>query len=318
MWRSIRLHPWRLEIVPAAAFALTVWSAYAYEVRLARITRIIPELRIGWLVALPAFWIGWALFNWLIGFGHNQTWVQSERRKRVNGYALVAQCGVITSGWFGYALNNVFRQMMHRFIPPVISIPLLFVMLAVGTAVTATLEWTRRYIPREETPEPPLPADAASMPCYREVQTDWWYLSSSFILLLMTGAFFAVAVAAHLSSIEPGVGLILGMAALICVDILVGSLGCNVLAVTPDSATHWSSVFRIRLPVAEMESCVGGDRNSWGKPRGVKMTSRRKRGERFVEITMTNGRVYRLGALRPTHICQLIGKPAPETPESDT
>ncbi len=88
--------------------------------------------------------------------------------------------------------------------------------------------------------------------------------------------------------------------------VIVASLGCNKLIVTPTAVTHWLGLFRIRLPVAEIESCVVGDPDAWGKARGVKMTSRRRRGERFVEITMKNGRVYRLGAIRPTHVRELI------------
>jgi len=314
MWKAIRLHPWRLEIVPAAAFALTVWSVYVYETRVAWVVRRIPELRHSGLGALPWLLLGMVSAFWFVEFGHNQFWVLSERRKRFNAYVLVIQCAVITHAWFAYSFTSVFLAMLHHHAArPAIPVPLLLAFIVTGTGITALLEWSRKYVAREEPPEPPLPAEAANAPCYRERALDWWYLSSSLILLVFTLTVMALAIAAR------DTGLIAGMAAAICGVVVVATLGCNVLIVTPTAVSHWFGLFRIRVPIADMESCVLGDPEPGRRPRGVKMTSRCKRGERRVEIRMTNGRVYRLGALRPSHICELIGKPASQVePEADS
>ncbi len=208
MWKAIRLHPWRLEIVPAAAFGLTVWSAYVFEVRLAWVFRVVPELRGNGLEALPAFAIGAVVWHWFVAFGHNQFWVESERRKRFNYHAPMMQCGVITWGWFAYAFASVFSQMIHRIIPPVIPIPLLFVMLGVGVGITALLERSRKDVPREEAPEPPLPANALKEPRYREVVLDWWQLPSAVALLVFTLVLLALAIAAPVWGIPRETGLL--------------------------------------------------------------------------------------------------------------
>ena len=113
MWKAIRLHPWRLEIVPAAAFALTVTRATCIRL-VAWVVRRIPELRHSGLGILPWFVLSIVVASWFAEFGHNQSWVRSERRKRFNAYGLVMQCGIITNAWLAYALTSVLLAVTRR------------------------------------------------------------------------------------------------------------------------------------------------------------------------------------------------------------
>jgi hypothetical protein len=301
--------------VPAAAFGLTVWEFYVYKTRVVWILLKIPELRHSWILALPAWIIGVIAFHWFTEFGHNQSWVESERCKRFNFVVLFAHASIIAQGWGAYAFTSYFLKVLHRVRHCSMPLPQLAVVMVIGLGFTAMMEWGRGYVPREEEPEPPLPPEALYAQTYREVQVDWWHLSASLLLI----AFLAVAVA---------VGVVLWIngevpssAVLVCALVgfpaaaLTGSLGRSELLVTPKAVTHRWGLFAVRLPLGDIETCGVGDVDAkWKRPRGVKMTSRRKRGGPFVEIAVKNGRVYRLGAIRPTHICHLIEKARKDLP----
>lgn len=316
MWKAIRLHPWRLEIVPAAAFMVAVWSYYVYQTHLAAFLRTVPELRNSLIALLPDFCIGAIVFFWFIEFGHNQSWVQSERRKRFNAYALIMQCSIILHAWLAFACTCITLWMSYHVAPPPNQLPLLALMIVVGLGISAVLEWSRKYVPLEETPEPPLSGYAVHG-CYRETAIDWWTLIGALFLL----AFALTPIVASLCPRnEATVCLLVGIPG---TGLLV-SLSVRVLRVTTQTLIYWLGPFRIRLPLSEMKSCMPGRRDEEKKPRGMKRTTWRKRGERCVDITMKNGRVYRLGTLRPSHICELIQQalkdlpPAPSAAEGET
>jgi hypothetical protein len=313
--KAIRLHPWRLEIVPAAAFALTVWSVCVYETRVAWVVQRIPELQHYGLGALPWVLLGMVLAWWLVEFGYNLSWVQSERRKRFNAYVLVLQSVVITHAWSAYAFTSVFLSMLHRHAArPAVPVSLLLALIVAGTGTTALLEWSRKYVPREEPPEPPLPADALGAPCYRELAIDWWMMPGLVVLCGIALVCLVAVIMSYAQGEHPGIGSLLRLAFIIVGAGLTVSMSRTALSVTPMAFTYWSGPVRIRLSVAEIETCVPGRRDDDERPRGVKRTSWCRRGQRCIEITMTNGRVYRLGALRPTHICQLVEQARKDLP----
>ena len=190
-------------------------------------------------------------------------------------------------------------------------------MIVAGTGITALLEWSRKCVPQEELPEPSLPADAANGQVYREATIDWSMLPSIAILC----GLLLVCVAASIMSYAQGehltVGALVRLVVYVAGACFVASLSRTALSVTPMAITYRSGPVRIRLSVADMETCVPGLRGDGPKPRSVKRTTWCKRGERCLDITMKSGRIYRLGALRPNHICQLVGKPVVAEQEAD-
>lgn len=306
MWKAIRLHPWRLEIVPAAAFALTVWSAYVYQTRVAAFVRTIPEMRNGPITILPKFCIAVVIFFWFIEFSHNQSWVQSEQRKRYNAFALLMQGTIICHAWLGFAFTCI-TLWLKRYVAPLPNqLPLLALMMVLGLGTTALLEWNRKYIPREETPEPPLVSSATSEN-YREMSIDWWTLIGALFMLVFAIAPIALSLCSRSEAIAC---LLIGIPG----AALIVSLSIHTIVITPTTLGFFLGPFRIRLTLKEMESCVVGRRDDEKKPRGIKRTTWCKRGERCIDVTMKNGRLYRLGALRPSHICELIQQAAKDLP----
>ena len=228
------------------------------------------------------------------------------------------QCGIIVNAWLAYALTSVLVSITHRSAKPAIPVTLLFVMIVTGTGITALLEWSRKCVPQEEPPEPPLPADAANGQRYREATIDWPMLPSITILC----GLLVVCVSASITSYAQGEHLTVGALVRIVVCVagacLVASLSRTAMTVTPMALTYRSGPVRIRLSVADMQTCAPGLPDDDPKPRGVKRTTWCKRGERCIEVTMKNGRIYRFGALRPNHICQLIGKPVVADQEAES
>jgi hypothetical protein len=189
MWKAIRLHPWRLEIVPAAAFAFAVWCMHVYQTQAAWFVRAVPELRkkdafqqMPW--SIPSMLV----FLWLMQAAFNHRWVQSEKRKRYNWFVLIFQTAIVMYAWFAHTAVALALWFKHPTSEPApLSLVPLGAMIAGGAAVTALLEWSRRYSPRDEIPEPPLPQSGAY--AYGETQVDWCFLPlTPGILALTAGA----------------------------------------------------------------------------------------------------------------------------------
>ncbi len=196
--------------------------------------------------------------------------------------------------------------MLAGHIHPTIPLPLLLESLVMGLGVTALLEWNRRYIPREEPPEPPLPADALDARSYREVRLDWTTLAGGLILCAMSLTWAVVDVLCWLEG-EPWAMQSVLEALLACLgSAFVISLSVTTLNATSQMLSFRTGLIRIQLPSLDIECCTPGFCDGERKPRGVKRTTVCRRGDRCIDITMKNGRVYRFEALRPTHICQLM------------
>lgn len=310
MWKAVRQHPWRLEIVPAVAFGLAAWSLYVWQTRVACVIQRIPELRRSHVLALPWLPLGSVLFLWLIEFGHNHWWVQSERHKRFNLFALILQALIVMKSCVVCLLTCMFLSMMRKHpYPPMLTV--LLGSVALGVGLTALLEWTRKCVPRDQPPEPPLPTDAVNARPYREVQIDWSMLAGA--ILLCSCFLFGVgtAVASSMRAEPVFAHSVLQLATVLLAAAGVTGLAVTVITVTPDALVLWRGLIPIRLALAEIQFSVPGIREENPKPpHGT--TTWCKLGSRCIDITMKNGRIYRLGALRPSYICRLIGRPPAE------
>lgn len=307
MWNALRLHPWRLEIVPAAAFGSAVWGFCVYKSDLEYILTGDTHLRNPDLAGLPCFLLMMTLMFCLLEFGWNQSWVRMERRKKFNWHALMLQVPIIMQAWLLYALVFLVKWRIWHVgpLPDVFRQLALILLVAVG--ITAVLEWSRRYVPREEEPEPPLLAVSAPGE-YTEAATDWSTLPSALAMMGAGGIGVVSGISTHLDRV-------LTMSAGVLAGCLFVSLSRSTLTVTATAITHRWGFFATRVRVSDVDSCIVGDRETQPKrSKDVKIVSRRKRGGRFVEIRTRDGRIYRLGAIRPTHVCALIEKAKKDLP----
>jgi|GEM_PF-5640775 len=290
MWKAIRLHPWRLEIVPAAAFALAVWSAYVCQTQAAELQRN------GYLYMLP-LGLGMALVVWILGIESNHRWVQAERRKRFNWSAIGFPFFMLFNAWFLVLMAQMVTWAKH----PASSLPLTFdfrvlcAVLAGGVGLAALLEWSRRYVPRPETPEPALPIEAADSSDYRETSVDWPLVACWPILLAIWFSWYQQE-----QSVET---VVMGaLAVFVLVNVCIRRL-----TLTPTTLTYWPGVLLpYHLAIADILSCVPAHHEPGldlrkTRPKGFLITD-----GRCMEITLKDGRICHFGALRPTHICAMI------------
>ena len=294
MWKALRSHPWRLEIVPAAAFAVVIWSVWTYQCRVVGYCAALA-VNDGLRAAfdrLPVWALGMTFAFWLFEIGSNRDWVRAEREKRFNWPVLISHAVILLYAWTAFEAVSLIRALMTRASHVLFDWRPLLIGLVLGLGVTVLLEWTRRPIPPEMRHEPPAPAHSG-LP-YRETEVGWWFLSGAAVL----------AVACLLSCLHrlDIVTLVLGLAVLP----VIGWSARRVVTVTDDALILSASIIRKRFPIREIESCAPALHQPLSNARKQGLWALSVMEGRCVEIRMTDGKVYRVGALRPEHICTLI------------
>lgn len=298
MWKSIKQHPWRLELVPAVAFAWVLWMAYAFyrqELHSAIVPLTTGQVRRD--LSQTAVWqLGLGLTLWLFSVGINSRWVRSEHGKRYNWLVLVLHPMIIMRVLIAYGFLSLIYT--NWFDPPIFLRLDLFaggILLCTGT--TAVLEWTRRSIPRDETPEPPppsVPAVADEGLRYRETYIDWWPVAASASLL----ATFAVLFVLRLPIAFLATGLPL-CALFVC-------FGFRTVSITTLALKVWFCLIPKRFPISQIESCKVAQHELFRRRRGKRSRAWAITDGRCVELTLKNGKVHRIGAIRPSYICDLL------------
>jgi hypothetical protein len=251
---------------------------------------------------------GWVAVLWLMQAGAIHRWVQSERHKRFDWMPLLFQPAIVLHAWTAYASMRMVLDLKPVSHSEQTHCGLLAAMLIGSAGLAFALERSRRYVPREPTPEPPPPSQTPGKAPYRELQIDWLFLPVGPLMLgIAVGECTQIGFAR-----ADSVGLL--AAALLAVAVFA-SLSIRTLTVGAAAVTYRLGPVPLRYRAADVVSCMPAHHETFSRIRDKKMKVIGVTDGRCVEITMANGRVYRLAAIRPTHICELIGKPAaPDTP----
>jgi hypothetical protein len=304
--RFIRLHPWRLEIVPAVAFLTAVGHLIYYRCSTEAlfITRIINQgagldyvsLALSWLLAVALFW-------WLFEIGCNWDWVVTERRKRFNPHPLVLQCQILL--WASTVIfgTRFLLQLVGHVKKPEFTIaPTLFTVL-LGIAVTAVMELTRQHVPKTESPEPAPPSpislrDAESVR-YEELWKDWRTNGFTLAIAVLYGVPMAFIKEWYPAAIV-GAGTI----------VLFIWLTKGRLILTGRQLTSSLGPIRKSVAISDVSSArvVPWD-ESLSRPKDFprgQWHALAATGHRLLEITTKQGHIYRFGMQRPKYVCGLI------------
>lgn len=313
MWKAIRLHPWRLEIVPAAAFGFAVWWLHVYHTQAVPFVASMRDLHGADPFRLQVAWnVGWVAVLWLMEMGANHRWVESERRKRFNWMPLVFYPAIILRAWLPFVFTRMVLDIKHPSRPyEPFDFLLLGATVLIGLGLALLLERTRHYIAREETSEPPLPADAAGASSYHEIQIDWWFLPITPILLAM------VLGLCTQRELAKGDMIMLLSSGVVATAVFL-SLSIRTLSATLDLVTCKLGPIPWRFRTSDIVTCAPTHHETFAKQRDKKRKALGVTDGRCVEIAMKNGRIYRLGALRPNHICQLIAKPSADESKAES
>lgn len=296
MWKAIRMHPWRLEIVPAAAFAVAVWSVYVYQTH---VTHKWPNTgENGWISAMmPVGYIGIMVLLWIGQMGSNHKWVQAERRKRFHWGTVVLPSIMLTLWWIIYIMVQVslWNEHPQTSIPRALDFGLFSVIIACGIGITVLLEWSRRYVERPEASEPALSEETTGASHYRELSIDWW-------LVLIAAIVLAESIWWYLHG-----GLLKDLMMFPVGVLVLASMSVRIVKVTSTTLTYQCGI-PFRIAIADILSCVPAHHEPFigfhdRRPKPFCVTD-----GRCIEITTKDGRICRLGALRPSHICQLVEK----------
>lgn len=303
MRKWIRSHPWRLEIVPAVAFFTAVGYTVHYhlsgaEAILRRATY--PGEQPIQYEATIVFQICLLVFFWMIAATSNHQWVVMERRKMYNWMAPVFQFTILL--YAGIAMFLA-RTGLPRITPDSASTDLnaIPVLALTGTAVTAILEWTRRFVPRDVAPEPDPPDDESvrtqSGICYLETGIEWGWLvmGGGALVFGILSVFYCQTALISVCNIAAGIYL--------C------SLSRRQVEINSRGILMRSGLIRRRIEPAEVASCRATWDENGQRPRSM---SRREWHQfswntgRCLEITTKQGHIYRFGMQRPKYVCGLI------------
>jgi len=262
--RFIRLHPWRLEIVPAVAVIMAIGHLIYYrcsDLSLV-VTRIVNQGAGPDYVSLLSAWmIGYALFLWSTEIGFNSNWVGREKRKRFNPGPLIFQFNILLltsfvvfgTRWVSHVVSHVTTR--HFSGTPIIAA------VVTGLVVTAVLELTRRYVPKDEVPEPAPPTShplAEQVFRYEERHIDWSTVGPAMGLAVLCFAPVAYGVPRYM------IGF--GIVALV----LAVGLARRRFLLTDRMVSLSVGPFRQRVSVSDIQSCCSprleGD---WKRPKNV-------------------------------------------------
>jgi hypothetical protein len=297
MWKSIKQHPWRLEIVPAVAFAWVLWTAYAFwsqELHSAIVPVVTGQVRRD-LAQTAAWLIGFGLTFWVFSMGTNAHWVRAERGKSYNWLVVPWHAIILMKVFLAYGFLSLMYS--NWFDPPTfLRLDLFAGGILLGTAVTAVLEWTRRGTPQDDKPEPPasVPNDGCVGLRYRETEVDWWPIAASASVL----ATLVVLVLLRMPVALAAVGL------LMCAAFLL--FGFRTVMLNSSALSVWIGLIRKRFPISDIESCKVAHHPFFPLKRDKRLRGIAITDGRCVELRMSDGRIRRIGAIRPSHICDLL------------
>lgn len=302
MLRFIRLHPWRLEIVPAVALVVAVgYVAYFHVTGAAAAMRraAYPETWPAQYETSTMTYVGMLAFFWVIAAMANHRWVLLEPRKMYNWTALLFQATIL-----GYTGITVFlvRIGIPQLDPTTLDLyfDAIPVIVLAGATVTAVLEWTRRFVPKDfaDEPDPPPSTEVCSDGGFRYVETgmEWEWM------IFGAGALTAgIADAAH-GWLTDG-----------SVWVLAGALLCSMSRRKVEASSHcvamWNGLYKRQIALSDAALCRAVPDYNGQRPREI---SRRKWHQiswntgRCLEITTKQGEIYRFGMLRPQYACSLI------------
>lgn len=306
MLKALRMHPWRVEVVPAAAIFWSIWSICAFRWWAAFSPLASPlRCKVGpvgrQVLAAPYFFAGMALFIWTIELGWNYRWVQRERSKRVNWWLVVLQAGILLYAWLAYGSVAILLSFSRS--PSLDPFYFLPAVIVAGIAITLVLEFTRPFVHHGEAEEPRPAQKIGGSAIYRECVFDWASLCPSLVLLGLGMGEYMVD------------GFVLSLLLCFAVTIFFFSVSRRTVVVTKDSVRLSAGIVRKCIRFAEIASF---------RPAQYECLFKKKRDRRTkalcimdgrcVEITATDGKTYFLGALRPRHICDLIESERPSQP----
>ncbi|MDO8586412.1 MAG: hypothetical protein Q7T82_05175 [Armatimonadota bacterium] len=318
MRRFIRLHPWRLEIVPAAAFLVAVaYTAYYHLSGAEAVLRraaypgeppVQYEATIMGHICLVAFF-------WTIAAASNHRWVLLERRKMYNWTAAVFQFTILGNAGIAVFLA---RTGLPGITPTTVAVDVDVIpaIALLGIAVTAALEWTRRFVPREYAaePDPPPPTMVYTDDSFRYVETglEWeWAILGAGVFALGIGAtaYGGITLSGVLSAVA---------------GVFFCSLSRRRLETSSHRVVMWNGLYRVQVALADAASCKATSDENGQRP---SETSRKKWHQfswntgRCLEIATKQGHIYRFGMIRPQYARSLIesvidvGKSDPEPAE---
>lgn len=298
MREFVRVHPWRLEIVPALAFIVSIGAALFYAFRLRETwncismpdeLRSLPATLLPWLVAI-------LLSFWAIELHHNHRWVETERRKRYNWVTLLFQVVIVVKATLGLALVSLVSYVVdHR---PWIRQPWpwLAAILVLGIVFEAVMEKTRTFAPTRESPEPGLSGDTASageMP-YVDMEIDWWPVASAVPIVIATALLAALTHMYYL--------LVLGLIG----GGLMALFGYRRVAISRDGVLLSCWLIRKRFRIGDIIGCRAVRPEAWERvgpkrARALFMTT-----GRCLELTTRDGKTHVFGMVRPSYACSLL------------
>lgn len=298
MWEKLKRHPWRLEIVPAVAFGWVMWQVWLTRATLGHAGKhFLPADMQHESTQFSVFVIGMTSFYWLLEMSINSHWVTSERRKRFSWIAVVTQAPILMNAFLAYTVLYVLRAE-----PTSISLPgldKLALVILTGVGTTAVLEYTRRYVPREEvqeaSPPPPAPSRIDGKSGYREMEIDWWMVATGSAMLATASAMSLCG-----GPVSNLAWALLAGAVFECVGMRTVSVGANAL-------TLWFGFIPKRFRVTDIISCSVAHHETFRRRRDKRVRAWCVTDGRCVQLTMRNSTIYRIGAIRPSHICELLG-----------
>ena len=84
------------------------------------------------------------------------------------------------------------------------------------------------------------------------------------------------------------------------------SIGLRTVAVANQVLTVWFGLIPKRFHVPEIETCRVAHHETFTRRRDKRLRAWCVTDGRCVELTMKNGRIHRIGAIRPRYICDLL------------
>ena len=289
MRRFIRLHPWRLEIVPAIAFATSVAALLLYRLRGS--SALSSAGGDAGHKANLMFWepVVFVACFWAMEFATNHRWVMSEREKRFNWFALVAQSVMVLRA-------AIALQMALWFAAEPTGLGLtwrVFCGVSLGSITLAVLiEATREFVPRPEEPEPPLSGERDSC-SYTDTEVD--YGVTPLVAFLVACSVLAILYERHYAAFALG----------LAVAAVIGSMAYRRVTITREAVLLRCGPIGKRFAVSEISGCRATHRQilerSQPPVKALALTT-----GRCLEITASDRRVHAIGMLRPTHACHML------------
>lgn len=298
MKQFIKIHPWRLEIVPALAFLISIGTALFYHFQLAEqwnitavsnITNKSPYILFTWQIII-------LLCLWLLEIRINHQWIAGEDEKKFNYMAILFHFIIITKTFLLLTSISIIYSIINN---SRLQIPWSWgtIVLVIGLCFTALMERTRKYLSFAEIPEPAPPADIKSSEesfCYNESEIDW--------LIAVVAILLAILSLLHLMFLHRHDHAIFGIIA----SVILVSFTYRKVSISTDGISFSCSLIRKRFNIGDIIDCQYIRPQVWHRPgsehpRAICVTS-----GRCLQVTTRDGKKHVFGMLRPSLACSLI------------